>query len=334
MPKTPGLLDLVALLPAGDIAKAAKAVGLTPEALARGLGTLESTLGTGLLANAAKALKPAEAGRLVLDHAARVFSQAREFTRDLEELAGLQSPELVFGIDGHVAELAVGTALGRMVTANSRLRVRSTVADFDELARSVTSGQLEFALADTSAAERHAAKLTVEPVADRRLHFYARAGHPLVAQAAPSLETILVFPLATQRIPSRIAVHLLHVKSVGRRDRESGDLSPSITTDSHSVSRSAVIAGDAVGLAPLAAIDSDVRAKRVALVAFEAPWLQTSYGVFHSRKRTLSRVAQLFVSQLRQAETAMRVRERSAPSRLRARRSGGRLAGKMRSRGK
>ena len=72
---------------------------------------------------AAKALKPGEAGRLVIDHASRIFSQARDFTRDLEELAGLQSPEIVFGTDMFAAELPLGVALGRMATANSRLRV-------------------------------------------------------------------------------------------------------------------------------------------------------------------------------------------------------------------
>jgi len=39
-----------------------------------------------------------------------------------------------------------------------------------------------------------------------------------------------------------------------------------------------------------------------------APWLRANYGVFRSRKRALSRVAQLFVTQLRQVDAAIQMR--------------------------
>ncbi len=110
MAKTPGLLDLLALVPAADIARAAKALGLDPEALTKRLLALDSTgISTRLVDTATRALKPGEAGRLVIDHAARIFTQARDLTRDLEELAGLQAPETAFR-HGHVRR---GTAAGR-----------------------------------------------------------------------------------------------------------------------------------------------------------------------------------------------------------------------------
>jgi hypothetical protein len=40
-----------------------------------------------------------------------------------------------------------------------------------------------------------------------------------------------------------------------------------------------------------------------------------SYGLFYLRKRSLSRAAQLFVTQLRQVETALQVREQRAVAR-------------------
>jgi hypothetical protein len=41
-----------------------------------------------------------------------------------------------------------------------------------------------------------------------------------------------------------------------------------------------------------------------------------SYGLFYPRKRSLSRAAQLFVTQLRQVETALQVREQRAVARM------------------
>ncbi len=331
--KTPSLLDIVKLLPARDITRAAKALGLSSDTLLKRVGSLESVVGTKLMDTAAKALKPGEAGRLMIDHASRIFTQARDFTRDLEELAGLQSPEIVFGTDMFAAELPLGIALGRMATANSRLRVHAVTADFDELARSVIAGRIEFAIADTTSAERHPTKLAIEPVAEHRVFFFSRPGHPLTVAREHSLETLLVFPLAASRIPHRIAMHIGRATPNARIQRETGDLTPSLMLDSFSVVKAAVLAGDAVGLAPLTAIEPELRSGKVALVPFDAPWLHMSYGLFYPRKRTLSRAAQLFVTQLRQVETDIQSREHKALARMEVKRRPARKTAKSRAAG-
>jgi len=333
MVKTPTVLDVLRLVPAKDLTRAARALGLTPATLMQRIEKFESALGFRLIDTASKALKPGEAGRLMIDHASRIFSQARDLTRDLEELAGLQAPEIVFGTDMFAAELPLGDALGRMATVNSRLRVHAVLGDFDELARAVMAGKLEFAIADTTSAERHPTRLAIEPVAEHRVFFFARQGHPLTTRTDLSLETILVFPLAASRVPQRIAVHIAKSMPHAKVDRNTGDLSPSLMLDSFAVAKAAVLAGDAIGLAPLTAIEAELRSGKVALVPFDAPWLHMSYGLFYARKRSLSRAAQLFVTQLRQVETTLQVREQRAVSRLNPT-AKGRATGKGKGKGK
>jgi DNA-binding transcriptional LysR family regulator len=315
MVKTPTFFDIVGRIPASDLTRAAKALGLTPTAFLKRVESIESALGVKLVDTATKALKPGEAGRLMIDHASRIFSQARDLTRDLEELAGLQAPEIVFGTDMFAAELPLGVALGRMATVNSRLRVHAVLGDFEELSRAVMAGKLEFAIADTTSAERHPTRLAIEPVAEHRVFFFARQGHPLTSASDLSLETILVFPLVASRVPQRIAVHIAKSMPLAKVDRDTGDLTPSLMLDSFAVAKSAVLAGDAIGLAPLTAIEPELRSNKLALVRFDAPWLHMSYGLFYPRKRSLSRAAQLFVTQLRQVETALQVREQRAVAR-------------------
>jgi DNA-binding transcriptional LysR family regulator len=318
MTKKPGLLDLVALVPAADLARIAKSLGLDPEALAKRVLALDySGISTRLVDTARRSLKPGEAaGRLMLDHASRIFTQARDLTRDLEELAGLQAPELHFGTDMFAAELPLGTALGRMASANSRLRVRVATSDFEHLAREVLAGRLEFAVADTTSAERHPTRLAIEPVAEHRVFFYVRQGHPLAAAKEHSLETILQLPLVSPRLPQRIAGHMAKAPTQSRIDRETGDLTPSLMVDTFAVARNVVMAGDAVGVAPIVALEQDLRSRQIELLPFTAPWLHLSYGLFYSRKRSLSRVAQLFVTQLRQVEAGIQAREQRVLSRL------------------
>jgi DNA-binding transcriptional LysR family regulator len=317
--KTPSLLDLIGVLPSGDITKAAKALGLTPAGLLKRLASLESALGTNLVDRATKALKPGQAGQLVIEHASRIFSQARDLTRDLEELAGLQAPEISFGTDMFAAELPLGIALGRMATVNSRLRVHSILGDFDELCRAVLAGRLE---------------LAIEPVAEHRVFFFTRPGHPLAVGTDLSLDAVLVFPLVASRIPQRIAVHISKSMPLAKVDRETGDLSPNLMLDSFAVAKAAVMSGDALGLAPLTAIETELRLGKVALVPFDAPWLHLSYGLFYPRKKSLSRAAQLFVTQLRQVETALQVREQRAVARLHPQRKTRRASKKSGSRQK
>jgi len=332
MVRTPTLLDVLRLVPSNDLTRAAKALGLSPATLMKRIEKFESALGFRLIDSASKALKPGEAaGRLVIDHASRIFSQARDLTRDLEELAGLQAPEIAFGTDMFAAELPLGVALGRMASVNSRLRVRAVLGDFDELARAVLAGRLEFAIADTTSAERHPTRLAIEPIAEHRVFFFARQGHPLTSGSDLSLETILVFPLVASRIPQRIAVHIAKSMPLAKVDRDTGDLSPSLMLDSFSVVKAAVLAGDAIGLAPLTAIEAELRSGKFALVPFDAPWLHMSYGLFYPRKRSLSRAAQLFVTQLRQVEAALQVREQRAVSRTNLK---GKAKGKSRSKSK
>ena len=56
--------------------------------------------------------------------------------------------------------------------------------------------------------------------------------------------------------------------------------------------------------------------RKIFLLPFTAPWLQLSYGLFYTRKRPLSRVAQLFMTQLRQVEVVLQAREQRALARL------------------
>ena len=266
MGKKPGLLDLVGLVPAADLAKVAADARPRSRALTKRMLALDSAWASAAGSSTrrrGRSSRGEAAGRLVIDHATRIFSQARDLTRDLEELAGLQAPELHFGTDMFAAELPLGAALGRMASANSRLRVHAVTSDFEHLARDVLAGKLEFAVADTTSAERHPTRLAIEPVAEHRVFFFVRQGHPLTTAKAHSLETILVFPLVAPRLPQRIAGHFGKLAAAGAR--RSRDRRPHAEPDASTLrgrAQASCSAGDAVGLAPLGRLETDLRARQ------------------------------------------------------------------------
>ena len=148
------------------------------------------------------------------------------------------------------------------------------------------------------------------------MFFFARHGHPLAQTRDLSLEAILAAPLVAPRVPQRIAVHVAKSMPLAKVDRDTGDLSPNIMLDSFAVARAAIMAGNAISIAPLTAIENELRVGRLALIPYEAPWLHMSYGLFYPRKKSLSRAAQLFVTQLRQVETGIQEREQRAIARM------------------
>jgi hypothetical protein len=111
-------------------------------------------------------------------------------------------------------------------------------------------------------------------------------------------------------------MHIAKSMPSAKVEGATGDLSPKLMLDSFSVVKAAVLAGDAIGLAPLTAIEPELRTGKLALVPFDAPWLHLSYGLFYSRKRSLSRAAQLFVTQLRQVETVLQTQEQRVLARM------------------
>jgi DNA-binding transcriptional LysR family regulator len=111
-------------------------------------------------------------------------------------------------------------------------------------------------------------------------------------------------------------MHISKAIPSAKVERESGDLSPNLMLDSFAVVKAAVQAGDAIGLAPLSAIEAELRSGKLVLVPFDAPWLHMSYGLFYPRKKSLSRAAQLFVTQLRQVETTIQEREQRTLARM------------------
>jgi DNA-binding transcriptional LysR family regulator len=137
-------------------------------------------------------------------------------------------------------------------------------------------------------------RLASEPLPAHPACFYCRAGHPLAAETAPTIERILQFPYAGTRMPPRVAQAFLALAKAGCIDRDTGDYVPPIRVDSVPMVKDVVLASDAVAAAPRAFIADDVARGGLVALAARAPWMQTGYGFVHLRGAALSPAAQAF----------------------------------------
>jgi DNA-binding transcriptional LysR family regulator len=205
---------------------------------------------------------------------------------------------VAIGLRGHVMETVFPTTYRRW-----SLKRLGEMIEKPDLAWVVDGGA-----AGTLAALRTVAKGATELViATEELprhpgYFYCRAGHPLAAEKALTMERILAFPFAGTRMPRRVAERFLQIARAGAIDPDSGDYLPPIKVDSIRVAKDVVMQSDAVGAAPLSMIAPEVRSGHLVALPLRLPWMSTGYGFVYLRDRMLSPAAEAFMAEVRSVE--------------------------------
>jgi len=302
-----------------NFARAAEALHLTQPSLTRSIAALEAALGVRLFDRDKKGIEPTAFGRILLERGAALLGSEADLRREIQYLAGLQSGSLAIGAGPYAIEIAVGTAVTRLLQTHPHLKVEVLTGTPDDIGRKVLAGQIDVGIADS----KHvgdAPRLQVEPVPPHKIYLACRPGHPLTAERDLTLEKILRFPLASTLLAGAVATV---AASGGRADRlESGPgkFTPAIHVDSLALARQIVRGSDALFPGTASMLYEDVEAGRLVKLDFHIPVMRTDYGILTLRDRSLSPAALAFIELFRAAEAEMAdfdVRDRPVAKRRR-----------------
>lgn len=301
------MLDLVLLTHAqtlarhGNYARAASELYMSQPTLSRHIASLEQQLGVRLFDRGKRRVEPTAYGRLLLERAGTLTADAAELVRELRLMQGLEVGELYVGAAIYPAELSLGRAVGRLTANHPGLRVEVTTGDWRGIIASTLATQLDLSVLELSVVEDEK-RVTVEALPRHPGVFFTRPGHPLQAELSPTLEHLSDFPFAGPKLAPRAANAMSRLLKQGTTDASSGDYIPPIKVDSIRLAKDAVMASDAVSLAPLAAITAELSSGVLVALPVKAPWLYTSYGFVHLTGRSLSPAAMAFMEKVRQVE--------------------------------
>lgn len=313
----------------GNFARAASELYMSQPTLSRHIAALEETLGVRLFDRGRKRVEPTAYGRLLLDRAPTLTSDAAELVRELRLMQGLQVGELFVGAGIYPAELSLGRAVGRLISSHPGLRVEVTTGDWRSIIELTLGTRLDLSVLELSVIDEEK-RLTVEPLPKHPGVFFIRAGHPLQAVQALTLEHLSDFPFAGPKLAPRAAGVMAKLLRQGMTDPASGDYVPPIKVDSIRLAKDAVMASDAVSLAPLAAITAELASGELQALPVKAPWLYTNYGFAYLTGRSLAPAAIAFMAKVRQVEQELVLEEERLminllePHRHERRRSGAR----------
>jgi DNA-binding transcriptional LysR family regulator len=290
----------------GSFRRAAAEQNLSQPALSRSIHNLEESLGVLLFDRQTSEVTPTLFGEAVLRRAETILGEATELEREIRLMRGLEIGTLSVAMGVYPAELSGNRALSELLRAHPSLHLRSQLRHWRDVERAVRDRQVDIGFGEISHL-MDAPDLRLEPIGRHELLFFCRAGHPLLAVDALTVEALDAYPFAGVPIPSRVA-HLFPRNC--RIDDITGDLIPPILLEDLTAARIVVSRTDAFGLASPLQLEPWLRSGELAAVPFRAPWLRLDYGFIFLASRTLSPAAETFTELVRRIEREVEPRNR------------------------
>lgn len=295
------LRHFIALAEQRSFVAGAQAVNLSQSAFSRSIQALEHSVGCSLVDRGRKDLAPTKQGQLLLEHARRLVSGARQLTNEINQFNSLESGEVLFGCGPAPASGLVPKAIGRFIGRYPKARVHFQVDDWQSLSKRMLNEEFEFFIADTRNFEADPAYLT-QRLRPRRWFFCCRAGHPLAQRSSVSAEELLSYPLAVTIRPPNLRKVLVQLS--GRQD-----YAPNVECESPFSLMSVVLSSDAIGICG-AYSDVFLYAKgdlvriEVNELAQDQDALYTRYGIVSRSSTRLSPLAQAMIDEIKQLDNS------------------------------
>jgi DNA-binding transcriptional LysR family regulator len=291
----------------GSFRRAATSQHLSQPALSRSIQNLEESLGVLLFDRHTTEITPTAFGEALLRRAETIVTEAAELEREIRLLKGLDVGGLSVAMGVYAAEMSGNLALAALLRAHPGLRLRSQLRHWRDVERVVRGRQVDVGFGEI-AHLIDAPGVRVEPVGRHEVLFFCRAGHPLLARDAVSVEDLDAYPFAGIPIPARMA-HLFPRN--GRVDEANGDILPPILLEDLSAARTVVARTDAFGAASPLLIEPWLRSGELAVLPFRASWLRLDYGFIYLASRSLSPAAEAFCTAVREVEREIEERNRT-----------------------
>lgn len=289
----------LAVAKAGSFRAAAEAMHLSQPALSQHVAEMERELGTRLFDRLGRKVALTEAGRVLEDHAHRLFASLASAREAVADLSGLKRGSLVLG---------ASTTPGIYV-------LPGIIAAFQKKYPGVA---LSLRIANSALIE--------EQIRGNELDLGVVGGHPLrlgeECVAAGLLDELVLIvppshPWARRReiLPSLLEGERLLVREEGSATRQvteraiqraGGHIKASMELGHTEAIKQAVMAGLGVAFVSIHAIRGELAADRLRAVRLRGLRIQRHFHIIHNEARTLSASARTFIELLKDTRADLR----------------------------
>ncbi len=309
------LRQVVALAEHGSFRRAAATLQITQPALTKSIQTLEATLGVRLLDRQPGGVVLTEFGQLVVDHTRDIVATENELLRRIGLLAGLETGTVKVALGPYPCVLTGYKSVGRLLARHPKLNVSIQVAGWRETSRMVADKEVDFGVAELSAAVPHD-MLRTELVGQHRARYFCRPGHPILRHRRIGLAELLGFPWATTRIPQRVsAAFPRSAGAAGHIDPFNGDFVPAVEIDVPICFAELIAGSDVIAVGTLTLVEKDIETGALVVVPTPEVKFRSGYGFILNRNRSVSPAAESLMREFQDQEKAASDREKMLENR-------------------
>jgi LysR family hydrogen peroxide-inducible transcriptional activator len=235
----------------GSLTAAAKRCRIAQPSLSQQLRALEDELGEPLVHRRPRGVEPTAAGRILLEHAARVLEEARLLRERFAQRRDSQQGSVIFGLIPTIAPYLLPKLLGPFREVFPKIDVQVREARTSGLIQLVVDGLIEFAiLSDVTAQDQKRWSLHVRELFREPLMLAVPHSHPLaLGLPAPRPEQLLPENLIHLRDGHCLTERTLQVCRIDRLD-------PRLECDQLETALAMVEAGMGISIVPELAVRS------------------------------------------------------------------------------
>jgi len=188
------LRHFLSVMDEGNFASAARATGLTSQAIGRSIHTLEKELDVRLFKRAQRSIVPTEFAHALESHARRMVVQHRAAKEELSALDTGAVGEVRIAIGGSLAGEVGPLAICRFQEKYPRIRVSLTGGLTDMLIEQLRRGKIDFVAGVATPDWRVDDELRTESLFMVRTVVIAGRHHPLAGRTDLTLEELAEYP--------------------------------------------------------------------------------------------------------------------------------------------
>ena len=288
------LHNFAAVVEAGAVRQAAKALNLSQSSVTKSIQQLESELGVTLLHRNANGVAPTDAGKALLARAKSIAAQLRHARSDVEAVQGASVGEIRISASPAVAMSILPRAVMAFQRTHPKVRFKIVEGVYPDVLPAVRTGDIDLSICLVPGLPRDETLNFLSLVKDRLVPA-VRAGHPLVGKRKLRLADLLALDWIIYR-GSRTGLDIFEQTFIANK------LEPPKSTvecTSFACALALVESGNYVTLVP-SQIFAGSKPHAIAPIILDSPMQPWQVAVISRAHYEMSAVCQAFVAELQQ----------------------------------
>lgn len=283
---------LVAVADHGSLLLAAKALGLSPAALTRGVQRLEAHCATAVLDRSTRPARLTEAGRRVVEKARQALAALDGLPAELSAMEKSVEGRVRVGVGPLVADTLLAPVVAEVLRRAPKVTLTARLGHWTDGTDALKLGEADLFLGDVTEALADS-MLVARAFPSVPVVMICRVGHPLLRARTIAAADVLRFPLVANTPPPWGVRWLQDLHREARRPVPDAGGLLRVSCDSTALVSTVVRTSDALGFAARPLVAKDVDEGRLAVVPFDTRDLRTNAGTVVVAGRPISRAAAL-----------------------------------------